>query len=109
MNTSKIMEMFEWGRKTLFEIPPEEQEKYIENIGKPKGDWDRSFKQYCCIEFFSNWQRTLLLNLLAIILIIIYIPYAFVKYFFNKRIPEKKSRCYRRIQGVNRNYSCILI
>ena len=94
------MEMFEWGRKTLFEIPPEEQEKYIENIGKPKGDWDRSFKQYCCIEFFSNWQRTLLLNLLAIILIIIYIPYAFVKYFFNKRIPKRKVDAIGEFKGL---------
>ena len=92
--------MFEWGRKTLFEVPPEEQDKYIKKLGEAKDDWDRSFKQYCCIEFFSNWQRSLLLNLLAIILILVYIPYSFVKYFYNKRIQHRKVDAIGEFKGI---------
>lgn len=90
MDTVKIMNLFEWGRKTLFQISPEEQDKYIKKLGLPKNDWDRSFKQYKCVEFFSCWQRSLLLNFFAIILILFYIPYAFAKFIFNKGLKNKK-------------------
>lgn len=100
MNTAKIMGLFEWGRKTLFQIPQVEQERFIKKLGIPKSDWDRSFKQYCCIEYFSNWQRLFILNCSAIVLIIVYIPYSFVRFIFNQRVDDIKLDAIGEFKGL---------
>lgn len=73
MNYFKILTFLEKGNKFLFDIPVEEQKKYLKKLGKAKNDIDRSYKQYLCqMLFVPNW-KVYLFDIIAIFLFPIYL------------------------------------
>ena len=58
MNIFKISRFLEKGNKTQFEVPVQEQYAYMNRLGEPKDDIDRSYKQFLCQDFFCPlWKK----------------------------------------------------
>lgn len=58
MNIFKISRFLEKGNKTQFEVPVQEQYAYMNRLGEPKDDIDRSYKQFQCQDFFVPlWKK----------------------------------------------------
>lgn len=52
MNIFKIALLLEKGNKGLFDVPIQEQYAYMNSLGEPKDDIDRSYKQFLCQNYF---------------------------------------------------------
>lgn len=60
MNVFKIAVWLEKGNKGMFDIPLDEQYAYMDSLGEPKDDIDRSYKQFQCqLYFWPVWKKIL--------------------------------------------------
>lgn len=58
MNIFKITRLLEKGNKTQFDVPIQEQYAYMNSLGEPKDDIDRSYKQFLCQNYFVPlWKK----------------------------------------------------
>ena len=58
MNYFKIFSFLQKGEKSFFDFPVEKQKVFLEKLGYPQNDIDRSYKQYRCQHFFvPNWKK----------------------------------------------------
>ena len=58
MSPVDILYKLDKYNKHLFDIPVDEQINYMNSLGGPKSDIDRSYKQFLCQEYFSPlWLR----------------------------------------------------
>lgn len=58
MNLFKFAVLLEKGNKTMFDYTVQEQYAYMDSLGEPKDDLDRSYKQFKCQLFFwPTWKR----------------------------------------------------
>lgn len=58
MNIFKITRLLEKGNKTQFDVPIQEQYVYMNSLGKPRDDIDRSYKQFLCQNYFVPfWKK----------------------------------------------------
>lgn len=67
-----------------FDVPKEEQERYINSLGEPKDDWDRSYKQYQCQRYFNPWWKVCIYNIVSALVFPFYLLLLWVKGFFLK-------------------------
>lgn len=57
MTLFNILKFFAKGNKSLFDIEVETQKAFINHLGGPKNDFDRSYKQYQCQNIFiPKWK-----------------------------------------------------
>ncbi len=68
MNYFKLMMFIQSGDKDLFDIPVDVQKDFLQKLGSPHDDIDRSFKQYQCQKLFTRKWKTFLLNMFSLIL-----------------------------------------
>ena len=58
MNIFKITRLLEKGNKTQFDIPIQVQYSYMNRLGEPTDDIDRSYKQFLCQNYFVPlWKK----------------------------------------------------
>lgn len=58
MNIFRITHLLEKGNKTLFDVPIQEQYAYMNSLGMPTDDVDRSYKQFLCQNYFVPvWKK----------------------------------------------------
>lgn len=81
MGLVKILFFIDKYNKHQFDIPVSEQLAYMESLGAPNDDIDRSYKQFLCQEFFSPWW----VRILWFIFSIISIPIVLVAYLAKGR------------------------
>ena len=85
MNIAKIALFLKKGNQSLFDYPVTKQYEYMDSLGEPKGDFDRSYKQFLCQDLYvPTWKKGLwwFVSFFSIpfILIIFYIKGFFVHY-----------------------------
>lgn len=68
MNYFKILVFLQHGDKSQFDIPVEDQMRFLESLGEAKNDIDRGFKQYLCQNLFVPKWKVLVFNIAAAIL-----------------------------------------
>lgn len=68
MNYFKLMVFIQKGDKDLFGIPVSQQKSFLQKLGAPRDDIDRSFKQYQCQNLFTKKWKIFLLNISSLIL-----------------------------------------
>ena len=78
---SLIIHKFDLG---YFDVPKEEQERYINSLGEPKDDWDRSYKQYQCQKYLNPWWEACIYNIVSAFVFPFYLLLLWVKGFFLK-------------------------
>lgn len=66
MDTNVIMNRLAAGDKSQFDIPVETQMFYINKLGEPKDDFQRSFFQYNAQMLFVSKAKQLLFNLVSV-------------------------------------------
>ena len=81
MGLVKILFFIDKYNKHQFDIPVSEQLAYLETLGAPKDDIDRSYKQFLCQEYFSPWW----IRVLWFFVSIIALPAVFVAYLAKGR------------------------
>lgn len=60
MNVFKLFLLLEKGNKGLFDVPIQEQYAYMNRLGEPTDDIDRSYKQFLCQNYFVPlWKKCL--------------------------------------------------
>ena len=84
MNLFKILFYLQRGDKGLFDVPIEDQKKFINNIPDPSNDIERSFAQYICQNYYIAKWKVFLKNLISLFLILPYLVYAFLKTITSK-------------------------
>lgn len=58
MNIFKIACFLEKGNKSQFDVPIKEQYAYMNSLGRPNNDIDRSYKQFLCQNYFVPfWKK----------------------------------------------------
>lgn len=58
MNIFKIANLLAQGNKRMFDIPVQEQYIFMNSLKEPKNDFERSYNQFLCQEFFVPfWKR----------------------------------------------------
>lgn len=58
MNIFKITRLLEKGNKTQFDVPIQKQYAYMNSLGMPTDDIDRSYKQFLCQNYFVPfWKK----------------------------------------------------
>ena len=85
MNYFKILRILQKGDKTLFDIPVKEQKAFLDSLGEPKDDIDRSYKQYLCQNFFVPKGKVWLFNIVATIIVPLIILLFLLKGLFVKK------------------------
>lgn len=68
MNYRKVFQFLSKGNKSPFDIPPNIQIEYLNNLPTPKNLIGRSYNQYLCQHFFVSKQKGVLLNIGAFFL-----------------------------------------
>ncbi len=71
MNSFKFALLLSKGNKTEFDVRVEDQKAFLNGIKDPDDDFERSYFQYKCQGFFIPKWKTILLNIVALLL---YIP-----------------------------------
>lgn len=67
------------GNKGLFDYPLDVQYIYMDSLGEPINDFDRSYKQFLCQNFFvAKWKKTIL-DIISFFLIPFLIIFLFIK------------------------------
>lgn len=79
MNYTRLMRFLEAGNKFQFDIPVEEQQKYLDSFSEPKNDIRRSFCQYKCQMFFVARFKILALNFISFWILWVFILLAYIK------------------------------
>lgn len=84
MNVSfvtKIVLLLSKGKITQFDMSSKEQSLFLESLGVPKDDWDRSYKQYQCQCLFRPQWQLFFLNFFSLIVF----PFAICYLLFKKK------------------------
>ncbi len=88
MNYFKILRFLQKGDKGLFDIPVEEQRQYLNSLGEPQDDIDRSYKQYLCQNFFVPIWKVCMFNVAAALVVpLVVLFYIFKGLFVRKGEP----------------------
>lgn len=88
MNYFKILYIIDKHNKGLFDIPVEEQKRYLSQFPEPKDDIERSYCQYKCQMLFSPWWLKALWNVAAMLVFPIV-----MLLFLLKKSPVSIRRC----------------
>ena len=67
------------GNKTLFDIPRLEEESYLRKLGPAKDDYDRSYKQYKCQNYFMPPWKVVIINIFAFFFLLPTVIYLVLK------------------------------
>jgi len=111
MNIFKITYFLQKGDKGLFSIPVDKEYAYMDSLGEPQNDVDRSYKQYLCQRFFMPmWKKLLLLVASFIIIpfctILLLIKGLFIKTSsYSETIIEDKGMDETIPDSIKSNYS----
>jgi len=111
MNIFKITYFLQKGDKSLFSYPIEEEYAYMDSLGDPKNDIDRSYKQYLCQRFFMPMWKRPLLSVVSLFVAPFCTVYLLLKGFFIKfsshseTIIEDKGMNEVIPDSLKRNYS----
>ena len=85
MNYFKILVFLQYGDKSQFDIPVEEQKRFLDSIGEARNDIDRGYKQYLCQNFLvPDWKKWLL-NIVSALIVPFVVLYYLVKGIFSKQ------------------------
>ena len=79
MKLFKLLKILSRFNKTLFDISVEDQEKYLQKLGTPKNDFDRSYKQYKCQNLFIPVWKVGALNIISLCALPLLLIYLFIK------------------------------
>ena len=79
MKLFKLLKILSRFNKTLFDISVEDQEKYLQKLGTPKNDFDRSYKQYKCQNLFIPVWKVGALNIISLCALHLLLIYLFIK------------------------------
>lgn len=79
MKLFKLLKILSRFNKTLFDISVEDQEKYLQKLGTPKNDFDRSYKQYKCQNLFIPVWKVGALNIILLCALPLLLIYLFIK------------------------------
>lgn len=90
MNTvlRKLAVVLEKRQDALFSYDVEKQKKYIESLGQPKDEIERSYFQYKCQMQFNGKMITFMLNIISLLLLLLYL----VKYGRKRKINTLSQR-----------------
>ena len=66
MTQFELMQILNKFNKTLFDIPIKRQKNYLQRLGVPKNDFDRSYKQYKCQNLFIPVWKVWVLNIISL-------------------------------------------
>ena len=79
MNYFNILRALQKGDKDFFCVSVEEQKSFLNTLGDPADDIDRSFKQYLCQFFFVPKRKQILFNLFSFIVLPFLVLYLLIK------------------------------
>lgn len=85
MNYFKILRFLQFGDKSQFSVPIEEQQAFLESLGEARNDIDRGYKQYLCQNFFVPDLKVWSFNIAAIVMLPFVIVYYLLKGLFVKK------------------------
>ena len=68
MNHIEFLRFLAKGNSTFFDIPKSQQESFLQTLGEPKNDIERSYKQYLCQNFFVSKWKVCLFNIVSLLL-----------------------------------------
>lgn len=86
MNYFKLLRYIQKGDKSFFDIPFEDQDRFLKSLPIPKDDIERSYNQYCCQNFFLTRWKVFLLNIAASVVF----PFILFVLSFKRTIVGKK-------------------
>lgn len=86
INTIEYLKKIASLDKTLFEISVDSQKNFIASLSNPEDDFDRSYKQYLCQNFFSPKWKIALMNILGAIFLPLIIIYFMINNLFISKI-----------------------
>lgn len=81
MNSFKFLNFLKRGDKSFFDITVSEQKKYLDILGDPIDDFDRSYKQYCCQRYLSTKTKGVIFNICSTFLLPMLVLYYLIKGF----------------------------
>lgn len=86
MNYFKILRFLEYGNRSVFSYPKEDQKDYLNSLGEAEDDIDRGYKQYLCQKQFvlPQWKRGLF-NAIGASAILFFAIYFLIKRLFTKK------------------------
>lgn len=65
MNKRFIYKIFFWGDKSVFDIPANKQRDFLNKLGEARDNFERSYKQYLCQNYFKNKTKIVGLNVIS--------------------------------------------
>ena len=81
MNLFKFLVALEKGKKDYLDIPAEEQKRYLDSLGEPRDDYDRSYFQCKCYYMTFPWYSKSLYWVVSFISLPFFVLYAWIKGF----------------------------
>lgn len=81
----KLAKLLSFGDIDFKNIPIKEQKTFLEQLGEPKDDIDRSYKQYLCHQFASSSVKGMLYNGISFFAIPVLVLYYLIKGVFTKK------------------------
>lgn len=80
------------GDWSEFETDVNDQRRFINELGEPSDDYDRSYKQYLCQNYFvKNKKKIILLDVLSFLLAPITILFLYIKGLSKCRVEKKQA------------------
>lgn len=81
----KLAKLLSFGDRDFKTIPIKDQKAFLEQLGEPKDDIDRSYKQYLCHQFASSNVKGFFYNFISLFAIPIFVFYYLIKGIFIKK------------------------
>lgn len=81
----KLAKLLSFGDVDFKNIPIKKQKAFLEQLGEPRDDMDRSYKQFLCHQFASSSVKRMLYNFISFLAIPIFVLYCLIKGVFTKK------------------------
>lgn len=86
MNSFKILKFLSEGNKTFDQVPVAEQIEYMESLGNPSDDLERSYLQYKCQQYFCPLAKKIAFNVVSFFVTPFMFLFLIVKSIFIKKM-----------------------